>query len=83
MYYFQDGVVSTLNRVKLPSTTFPSPNPSSPLLQPFPSLDMNKEGDCQALQNVDAIEVTLFAVQERLSRSPALFEHLYDIKKKF
>ena len=42
-------------RVRIPPPDLPLP--AAPLLQPFPSLQMNLEGDCNALQNVDAIEV--------------------------
>ena len=51
----QDGVVATLARIPIPPPDLPLP--AAPLLQPFPSLRMNLEGDCNALQNVDAIEV--------------------------
>jgi hypothetical protein len=51
----QEGVVSTLCRVELPGPE--AALPASPALRPFPSLAMNREGDCNALQNVDAIEV--------------------------
>lgn len=51
----QDGVVATLARVRIPPPDLPLP--AAPLLQPFPSPQMNLEGDCNALQNVDAIEV--------------------------
>ena len=51
----QDGVVATLARIPIPPPDLLLPD--APLLQPFPSLRMNMEGDCNALQNVDAIEV--------------------------
>ena len=51
----QDGVVATLARIPIPPPDLLLP--ASPLLQPFPDLKMNTEGDCNALQNVDAIEV--------------------------
>ena len=54
-YSDQDGVVATLARIPIPPPDLLLP--ASPLLQPFPSLRMNMEGDCNALQNVDAIEV--------------------------
>jgi len=44
-----------LARVRIPPPDLPLP--AAPLLQPFPSLQMNREGDCNALQNVDAIEI--------------------------
>jgi len=52
---WKDGVVATLARIPIPPPDLPLP--ASPLLQPFPSLRMNMEGDCNALQNVDAIEI--------------------------
>ena len=51
----QDGVVATLARIPIPPPDLLLP--AAPLLHPFPSLRMNMEGDCNALQNVDAIEV--------------------------
>ena len=48
-------MVATLARIPIPPPDLLLP--ASPLLQPFPSLPMNMEGDCNALQNVDAIEV--------------------------
>ena len=71
----QDGVVATLARVRIPPPDLPLP--AAPLLQPFPSIQMNLEGDCNALQNVDAIEVgtqnyipSHNLVSDRSSRSP-------------
>jgi len=52
---WKDGVVATLARIPIPPPDLPLP--AAPLLQPFPSLRMNLEGDCNALQNVDAIEI--------------------------
>ena len=51
----QDGVVATLASIPIPPPDLLLP--AAPLLHPFPSLRMNMEGDCNALQNVDAIEV--------------------------
>ena len=52
--------MATLARIPIPPPDLPLP--ASPLLQPFPSLRMNMEGDCNALQNVDAIEVRTIVI---------------------
>jgi len=51
---WKSGVVSTLTSLDLTQPRLPS---QSPQLSPFPSLALNKIGHCQALQNVDGIEI--------------------------
>ncbi|GLV34795.1 yellow [Carabus blaptoides fortunei] len=62
--YFEDYLYLTVPRMKVgvPATLARIPvnankNDTAPLLVPFPSWEMNIEGDCTALQNVQNIEI--------------------------
>lgn len=62
--YFEDYLYLTVPRMKegVPATLARIPanankNDTAPLLAPFPSWEMNIEGDCTALQNVQNVEI--------------------------
>lgn len=48
----KEGVPATLTRIR----SGPSSD-TAPLLMPFPSWEMNKQGDCNVLQNVQNVEI--------------------------
>lgn len=62
--YYEGRFYFTLPRMKngVPATLASIPanahnNDTEPLLEPYPSWSMNKEGDCSALQNVQNVEI--------------------------